>query len=69
MITQSLSTTSEIRSIELSKLDEQLKTQAITKDAYDRMFREQVQLDTKEYQDDILEERNKYLEMINKNIS
>jgi len=68
MITQSLSTTSEIRTTTLTELDEQLKTQAITKTEYDNMFREQVQLDTREYQDEILEERNKYFEMINKNL-
>ena len=68
VITQAMSTTSQIRTQSLSEIDEELRSGIIDKDRYFDKYRTQVQRDTQEYQNEIIEERNKYLQMIENNL-
>tara|TARA_R110002153_G_scaffold72047_1_gene188878 strand:- start:65 stop:667 length:603 start_codon:yes stop_codon:yes gene_type:complete len=68
VITQAMSTTSQIRTQSLSEIDEELRSGIIDKNEYFNKYRTQVQRDTQEYQNEIIEERNKYLQMIENNL-
>jgi hypothetical protein len=68
VITQAMSTTSQIRTQSLSEIDEELRSGIIDKDRYFDKYRTQVQRDTQEYQNEIIEERNKYLQMVENNL-
>jgi|TARA_R110001599_G_scaffold116833_1_gene284697 hypothetical protein len=68
VITQAMSTTSQIRTQSLSEIDEELRSGIIDKNEYFNKYRTQVQRDTQEYQNEIIEERNKYLQMVENNL-
>ena len=65
ILTNVYSTTSEIQSKTPSKLKDELDSGQITQSDYDNQFRVQIQLDTKEEQDKVREDRAKNLAILN----
>ena len=65
LITNIYSTTSEIQSKTPKQLKEELDSGAITQNEYDNQLRVQIQLDTKEEQDQVREGRAKNLTLLN----
>lgn len=65
LITNVYSTTSEIQSVTPQVLNQQLESGVLSKQNYDEQLRVQIQLDTKEEQDKVREDRNKNLTILN----
>jgi hypothetical protein len=65
ILTNVYSTTSEIQTKTPSQLKEELDSGQITKQEYDNELRVQIQLNTKEEQDKVREDRNKNLTILN----
>jgi hypothetical protein len=65
ILTNVYSTTSEIQSKTPSKLKEELDSGKISQKDYDNQLRVQIQLDTKEEQDKVREDRAKNLAILN----
>lgn len=69
LITNVYSTTSQIQSKTPKKLKEELDSNKITEQQYNNQLRVQIQLDTKEDQDQVREGRNKNLAILNELIN
>jgi hypothetical protein len=69
LITNVYSTTSQIQTKTPKQLKEELDSKAITQNEYDNQLRVQIQLDTKEDQDQVREGRNKNLAILNELIN
>jgi hypothetical protein len=65
ILTNVYSTTSEIQSVTPNVLKQQLEDGILNEENYKNQLRVQIQLDTKEQQDKVREDRNKNLTILN----